>query len=268
MGTSRPFLGVWRVVVLIAATLLLGISGITAARKLAAPPAPAAAPAPQPASPAPPAPVPAKPAAAASAEPAVPTLPAPEPPQAAPQGQVPAVQPPPRPFGAAPISPFSLNPSPAPAAAPTQFPPGGSPPDNWTSLTNQPGFAASTPILLTDGRVLVEDVQPVGTNTGWHVLTPDNTGSYVNGTWSAVASPQQCYDTTVEPPKLGYLSIWLLPYSLTDGWSRSVENITWHSQTRTLQVTAPSARSTILWPTLGHACRIQARVLISALGRM
>jgi hypothetical protein len=50
-------------------------------------------------------------------------------------------------------------------------------------------------LLLTDGRVLVHE-EPncsgtgcVGTSyTAWYTLTPDITGSYVNGTWTKVAS--------------------------------------------------------------------------------
>jgi hypothetical protein len=50
-------------------------------------------------------------------------------------------------------------------------------------------------LLLTDGRVLVQDVG----KTDWHLLTPDNTGSYINGTWSALAaSPKQCFDTRTQ----------------------------------------------------------------------
>lgn len=30
------------------------------------------------------------------------------------------------------------------------------------------------------------------TNVAWYTLTPDNTGSYINGTWSQVASPSNC----------------------------------------------------------------------------
>jgi len=57
----------------------------------------------------------------------------------------------------------------------------------WTSLTNQPSFlvsGASTPMLLTDGTVLVQDTCA----TDWWRLTPDIYGSYVNGTWTQVAS--------------------------------------------------------------------------------
>lgn len=54
----------------------------------------------------------------------------------------------------------------------------------WTPLTNQPNFAASTALLLTDGTVMVHDAG--GQN--WWKLTPDVTGSYINGTWSQLAS--------------------------------------------------------------------------------
>jgi hypothetical protein len=57
----------------------------------------------------------------------------------------------------------------------------------WTPLTNQPNFlvyGASTPMLLTDGTVLVQDTCA----TDWWRLTPDQYGSYVNGTWTQVAS--------------------------------------------------------------------------------
>jgi hypothetical protein len=56
----------------------------------------------------------------------------------------------------------------------------------WTPLTNQPRLfnGASNPILLTDGTVLVKD-------TGfpdWWRLTPDETGSYMKGTWRQAAT--------------------------------------------------------------------------------
>ncbi len=61
----------------------------------------------------------------------------------------------------------------------------------WTPLNNQPSFFASAgAFLLTDGRVLVEDAQL--TDVAWWTLTPDNTGSYINGTWTKVASPGPC----------------------------------------------------------------------------
>jgi hypothetical protein len=57
----------------------------------------------------------------------------------------------------------------------------------WAPLANQPTFmasGASLPMLLTDGTVLVQDTCA----TDWWRLTPDQYGSYVNGTWTQVAS--------------------------------------------------------------------------------
>jgi hypothetical protein len=54
----------------------------------------------------------------------------------------------------------------------------------WTPLTNQPTFAASTALLLTDGTVMVHDAGA----QDWWKLTPDASGSDINGTWSQLAS--------------------------------------------------------------------------------
>jgi hypothetical protein len=62
----------------------------------------------------------------------------------------------------------------------------------WTPLTNQPSFlvdGAANPILLTDGTVLVQDAG----FPDWWRLTPDQHGSYVNGTWTQVASLPAAY---------------------------------------------------------------------------
>ena len=56
---------------------------------------------------------------------------------------------------------------------------------SWQPLAHQPSFNACTAELLTDGRVLV---QAYNNSTANWVLTPDANGSYVNGTWSQVAS--------------------------------------------------------------------------------
>ena len=56
-------------------------------------------------------------------------------------------------------------------------------PGTWRGLDNQPAFSTSTMMLLTDGRVMVQEE---ATNH-WHALTPDHTGSYVGGTWSRLA---------------------------------------------------------------------------------
>jgi hypothetical protein len=52
----------------------------------------------------------------------------------------------------------------------------------WQGLVHQPTFNTSTMILLTDGRVMAQEEA----TAHWHALTPDSTGSYVNGTWSSL----------------------------------------------------------------------------------
>lgn len=59
----------------------------------------------------------------------------------------------------------------------------------WVPLTNQPTFSPAAEFLLTDGRVIMQD----NSQTDWWVLTPDINGSYVNGTWSQVASTPANY---------------------------------------------------------------------------
>ena len=54
----------------------------------------------------------------------------------------------------------------------------------WTPLTNQPGVNLGVILQLRDGRILVHEEQN-GNSRAWHILTPDSTGSYVNGTWSS-----------------------------------------------------------------------------------
>ena len=65
----------------------------------------------------------------------------------------------------------------------------------WQLLTNQPPVLDYTdcgpgnPVLLTDGTVLVQD----DGCQDWWKLTPDESGSYVNGTWSEIASTPAGY---------------------------------------------------------------------------
>jgi hypothetical protein len=59
----------------------------------------------------------------------------------------------------------------------------------WTSLTNQPPFLTDTAVLLTDGSVLTHQYS----SANWWRLTPDNTGSYINGTWAQVGSMPSNY---------------------------------------------------------------------------
>lgn len=68
----------------------------------------------------------------------------------------------------------------------------------WTAMKTAPSVSVGAMLLLTDGRVLVHE-EPncsggsksgcVGKDyTAWFTLTPDKTGSYINGTWTQVAS--------------------------------------------------------------------------------
>jgi hypothetical protein len=54
----------------------------------------------------------------------------------------------------------------------------------WTPLIHQPGVNLGVMLQLRDGRILVHEEQG-GNSRAWHILTPDSTGSYVNGTWSS-----------------------------------------------------------------------------------
>lgn len=54
----------------------------------------------------------------------------------------------------------------------------------WQPLKNKATFSASTALLMTDGTVMVHQYSGLQ----WWKLTPDNTGSYVNGTWTQMAS--------------------------------------------------------------------------------
>jgi hypothetical protein len=56
-------------------------------------------------------------------------------------------------------------------------------PGTWSPLTNQPSFGVGTMLLLTDGTVMCQDS---GTPHWWK-LTPDITGSYTSGNWTALA---------------------------------------------------------------------------------
>jgi hypothetical protein len=59
-----------------------------------------------------------------------------------------------------------------------------------TTLKHQPPDGAGVPFLLTDGTVLVQG----NIGNDWWKLTPDITGSYVNGTWTQMASLAPGYE--------------------------------------------------------------------------
>jgi hypothetical protein len=52
----------------------------------------------------------------------------------------------------------------------------------WTTLTNRPPAGVSLCLLLTDGAVICQ------AGAAWYKLTPNSSGSYLNGSWSAIAS--------------------------------------------------------------------------------
>jgi hypothetical protein len=90
-----------------------------------------------------------------------------------------------------PIPPRGIRSTAAAALAPSANSSAASP---WQPLNNQPPFTtnvcnggfpgAAAPLLLTDGSVIVQDA---GCPDWWR-LTPDNKGSYANGTWTQIAS--------------------------------------------------------------------------------
>jgi len=60
----------------------------------------------------------------------------------------------------------------------------------WQATSSSPTTnGPSNPLLMTDGTVIVHDF----CSPDWYRLTPDNTGSYINGTWSQVASMSSNY---------------------------------------------------------------------------
>ena len=64
----------------------------------------------------------------------------------------------------------------------------------WTPLAHQPSVSVGTALLLTDGTVMVHQLDSNGFGTGaWWKLTPDINGSYINGTWSQLASMPSGY---------------------------------------------------------------------------
>src|ERR1035438_10343605 len=67
----------------------------------------------------------------------------------------------------------------------------------WTPLKSPPPIGTpGTMLLESDGTVLVHD-EPDNNTTGgtnaWYKLTPDSNGSYIDGTWSQIASMPAAY---------------------------------------------------------------------------
>ncbi len=65
----------------------------------------------------------------------------------------------------------------------------------WTALAHQPTVPLGTALLLTDGTVMAQQMQTSGYATGqWWRLTPDITGSYLNGTWNSLTTMPSGYE--------------------------------------------------------------------------
>lgn len=62
-------------------------------------------------------------------------------------------------------------------------------PGTLTRLTHTAPNGSETPFQLTDGTVLVQGFS----DSDWYKLTPDVTGSYLNGTWTRMADLPQGY---------------------------------------------------------------------------
>jgi hypothetical protein len=59
----------------------------------------------------------------------------------------------------------------------------------WTPLKNQAPGSIAMAVLLTDGTVMAHETMGGGkVGENWFRLTPDKSGSYVNGTWTKLAS--------------------------------------------------------------------------------
>lgn len=70
---------------------------------------------------------------------------------------------------------------------PSPFTREGAPAQLWSNLTNIPPggpYNVGNPLLMTDGTVIVHRTA----SPEWYKLTPDKSGSYVNGNWSQIAS--------------------------------------------------------------------------------
>lgn len=65
--------------------------------------------------------------------------------------------------------------------------PGQAQAGTWTQVANVPPHAVGLMLLLPDGTVMASGAAPLESNA-WYKLTPDSTGSYVNGTWTTLAS--------------------------------------------------------------------------------
>lgn len=83
----------------------------------------------------------------------------------------------------------------------------------WRTLTNQPSGGAGTCLLMTDGTVMCH----VNSSNRWNRLTPDANGSYLNGTWSALATMPNGTDTSGSCAPCTYAPLYFASAVLPDG---------------------------------------------------
>jgi hypothetical protein len=138
------------------------------------------------------------------------------------------------------------------ASAPELVPSATSP---WTPLKNQPPFGTpGTMLLESDGTVLVHDEpdnNTTGGTTAWYKLTPNAKGSYIDGTWSQIASMPAGYTPL-------YFASAILPNGqmIVEGGEYIGENAVWSNRgaiynpvTNTWRSVAPPAG----WTNIGDA---------------
>jgi len=125
----------------------------------------------------------------------------------------------------------------------------------WTTLVNPPPFGTpGTMLLESDGTVLVHnepDNDTTGGTNAWWKLTPDSHGSYIDGTWSQIASMPSDYTPL-------YFASAILPDGrmIVEGGEYIGENAAWSDQgaiynpvTNTWRSVAPPAG----WTNMGDA---------------
>ena len=125
----------------------------------------------------------------------------------------------------------------------------------WTPLENAPPFGTpGTMLLESDGTVLVHD-EPDNNTTGgtnqWWKLTPDARGSYIDGTWSQIASMPASYTPL-------YFASAVLPDGrmIVEGGEYIGENDAWTNQGAIYNPVANSWKSVAPppgWANIGDA---------------
>lgn len=120
----------------------------------------------------------------------------------------------------------------------------------WTALKNQPPVTngAGESLLLTNGTVMTQDVL-----TGnWFVLTPDSTGSYINGKWSKAAAMPSGYGPLYNASQVlpnGNVIIQGGEYNLSGGGVWTTKGALYDTAKNTWSSVSPPSG----WSTIGDA---------------